>query len=89
MTLGLERLIELCETIDRNAGEMLKFDEVERSSRWEEVIYDAQKAAHEEAGKNFGMGYCFSLWSALSAELAKRGVQWRSPSSMNPRVHFD
>lgn len=73
----------------RKYNKMLKFDEVERSSRWEEVIYEAQKAAYEEVGKNFGMGYCFGFWSALSSELAKRGVIWKSPSAMNPRVHFD
>ena len=36
-----------------------------------------------------GMGFCFNYWSAKRAALARRGIQWRSPSAMNPRVMFD
>lgn len=36
-----------------------------------------------------GMGFCFGYWSAKRAALARRGIEWRSPSAMNPRVMFD
>ena len=35
------------------------------------------------------MGFCHSYWSAKRAALARRGIEWRSPSAMNPRVIFD
>ena len=67
----------------------LKFDPVERSEKWEEVIYEASEKAIQECGEPGHMGYCFGYWSALSAALAEYGIDWRSPARMNPRVMFD
>lgn len=68
----------------------LKFDEVERSAKWEKEIYDVEKAvARKMKGVNFRMGYCFEYWSTKKSVLARHGIQWRSPSSMNPTVMFD
>lgn len=36
-----------------------------------------------------GMGFCHIYWSTKRAALARRGIEWRSPSAMNPRVMFD
>ena len=36
-----------------------------------------------------GMGFCFGYWSAKRGVLAKRGIEWRDPHQMNPRVLFD
>lgn len=69
---------------------MLKFDPVERTERWEEVIYEVEKECAEILkDESKGMGFCFAYWSTKSAVLSKYGIEWRSPSSMNPRVHFD
>lgn len=68
----------------------LKFDEVERSAKWEKEIYDVEKAvARKMKDVHFRMGYCFEYWSTKKAVLARHGIQWRSPSSMNPTVMFD
>lgn len=68
----------------------LKFDEVERSSKWEKEIYEVEKAvAGKMKGVHFRMGYCFEYWSAKKTVLARHGIQWDSPSAMNPTVMFD
>ena len=37
-----------------------------------------------------GMGFCFAYWSAKKHILLDRfGIEWRSPSAMNPGVIFD
>lgn len=74
----------------RYAGRTLKFDPVERTEEWEEVIYEAELECDKElAGMPRGMGFCFSYWPALHNALLKRGVEWRNPHQMNPRVLFD
>lgn len=73
----------------RKYHKSLKFDPVERSEKWEEVIYEASEKAIQECGEPGHMGYCFGFWSALSAALAEYGIDWRSPARMNPRVMFD
>lgn len=68
----------------------LKFDDVERTEKWEEVIYDVEaECAEELADFPKGMGYCHAYWSSKKAALARRGIEWRSPSSMNRGVLFD
>ena len=71
-------------------GAHLKFDPVERTEQWEKVIYDVEKACDERL-KNVprGMGFCHEYWSVKQEELAKRGIEWRSPAAMNPKVMFD
>lgn len=74
----------------RHGGRTLKFDPVERSEAWEEVIYEAEKECDEKLGNEpRGMGFCFGYWSALHNALQKRGVEWRNPRQMNPHVLFD
>ena len=71
-------------------GRHLLFDPVERTREWEDVIYDVEKACDERLkGVPRGMGFCFEYWSVKREELAKRGIEWKSPSAMNPRVRFD
>jgi hypothetical protein len=71
-------------------GGMLKVDPVQATSEWEKVIYEVEKEVDEELKDEArGMGFCHSYWSAKRAALARRGIKWRSPSAMNPRVMFD
>ena len=71
-------------------GGMLKVDPVQATSQWEEVIYEVEKEVDEQLkDEPRGMGFCFNYWSAKRAALARRGIRWRSPSAMNPRVMFD
>ena len=71
-------------------GGMLKVDPVQATPEWEKVIYEVEKEVDEELkDEPRGMGFCFGYWSAKRAALARRGIEWRSPSEMNPRVIFD
>ena len=71
-------------------GGMLKVDPVQATPEWEKVIYEVEREVDEQLkDETRGMGFCHSYWSAKRAALAGRGIEWRSPSAMNPRVMFD
>ena len=67
----------------------LKRDPVEWTARYEEVIDEAEREAHEQL-KDVprGMGFCFAYWPEKREALARRGVEWRDPHLMNPHVIF-
>ena len=69
----------------------LRFDPIERTPLWEEIYYEVEKETDEAIGRNVprGMGFCFMYWSSKAAVLARRGIFWKSPHEMNPRVMFD
>lgn len=68
----------------------LLFDPVERTPQWEEIAYEVEKKCDRLlAGEPRGMGFCFSYWSVKKAVLAGYGIDWKTPSQMNPRVMFD
>ena len=73
-----------------NEMRTLKADSVQLTPEWEKNIYEVELECDEELkGESRGMGFCFGYWSAKRAALARRGIEWRSPSSMNPGVMFD
>lgn len=69
----------------------IKSDPVEYTREWEEIYYDVE----EELDRRFANapkvhGFCFIYWRAKKELLKdKYGIEWRSPSQMNPRVKFD
>ena len=68
----------------------LKFDPVERTPQWEAMYYEVERECDRRLGDTpRGMGFCFAYWSTLRQVLHERGIDWRSPSEMNPRVMFD
>lgn len=68
----------------------LLFDPVERTREWEDIIYEVEKACDKRLkGVPRCMGFCHEYWSVKREELAKRGIDWKSPRMMNPRVMFD
>ena len=71
-------------------GGMLKVDPVQATPQWEEVIFEVEKELDEHLkDEPRGMGFCHRYWGAKRAALARRGIEWRSPTAMNPRVMFD
>ena len=71
-------------------GGHLKADPIQASEKWEEVIYEVEKEVDEELkDEPRGMGFCHAYWSAKKAALARRGIEWKSPREMNPKVMFD
>ncbi len=68
----------------------LKADPIERTPAWETIYYEVEKECDRRLGDTpRGMGFCFAHWSTMRQVLAERGIAWRSPSQMNPRVMFD
>ena len=79
-------MLEYC----RKYEKLIKFDPVERTEEWEEVIYEVEKECAEILkDEPKGMGFCFAYWSTKAAVLKKHGIAWKSPPLMNPGIHFD
>lgn len=75
---------------DIHDDRMLKSDPVEWTKEYEDVIDEADHEAFSHLTDcPRGMGFCFAYWMEKSNALAKRGIEWRTPSSMNPGVMFD
>ena len=73
-----------------NEMSRLKTDPIQLTPVWEKNIYAVEKECERRLNNEpRGMGFCHAYWSTKRAVLAERGIQWRSPSSMNPRVMFD
>lgn len=69
----------------------LRQDPVEFTYKWEDIYYEVEKRLDERfANAPRQMGFCFMFWNA-KRELLKNeyGIDWKSPSQMNPRVMFD
>lgn len=70
--------------------EHLRFDPVERTSRWEEMAYEVERECDRRLEDSpRGMGFCFAYWSVKRQVLAERGIEWNSPAAMNRGVMFD
>ncbi len=70
----------------------IKHDPIEWTARWEEVIDEVEEKVEAEMlaeGMRRGMGFCYGYWHAKGKYLAEYGIEWCSPSLMNPGVMFD
>lgn len=72
-------------------GRHLRFDPVERTEEWEMLYEHAESEIEAEIEPDCprGMGFCHYYWSVKRNVLKKYGIDWRSPSGMNPGVMFD
>lgn len=82
---------QLLRIIERPWPGHLRRDPVEFTWEWEDLYYNmCDELDRRLADVPRGMGFCFRYWSAQAEYLKKRhGIEWRSPSQMNPRVMFD
>lgn len=68
----------------------LKADPIEWSEEFEKVIDEVERELYEYFKEEERMmGFCFGFWSQKKSLLAERGIEWRTPAEMNPRVLFD
>lgn len=68
----------------------LKFDPVEYSQKWEEVIYLVEKECDEVLNDEpRGIDFCFLHRTIMGKVLDKYGISRRTPSEMNSTVLFD
>ncbi|MDE6443176.1 MAG: hypothetical protein K2K64_01955 [Muribaculaceae bacterium] len=70
---------------------VLRADPVEYTWKWEDIYYEVEKRLEDRfANAPRQMGFCFRYWNAKRDLLKEEyGIDWRSPSQMNPRVMFD
>ncbi|MCR4910915.1 MAG: hypothetical protein K5925_00065 [Bacilli bacterium] len=71
-----------------NRRRTLKHDPVEMTDKYLNVIDEVEEEI-EQVRMNSGRGGCHELWLLKTEALAKRGIRWRSPAILNPRVRFD
>lgn len=68
----------------------LRYDLVQRTPEWEKCIYEVEKECDERLKHQpRAMGFCHAYWPVKRELLAKRGITWRTPAQMNPKVRFD
>ena len=69
----------------------LKYDPIEDSAEYKAVIKDVEKELDKLLkNKPKGMGFCHIYWYEKRRILKEKyGIDWKSPSLMNPRVLFD
>ena len=74
----------------RKYDKHLNFDPIRRTPLWEENYCRWEKECESRLGDiPRGMGFCFAYWHTFAEVLRKDGVEWKSPSQMNPAVMFD
>ena len=66
----------------------LKHDPVEMTEEYLAVIDEVDEMI-EKNREYRGFGSCHHVWSLKTDYLAEKGIKWRSPDVLNPRVRFD
>lgn len=64
-------------------------DPVEMTAEYLSVIDEVEKEVSEKLGDNYYMGKCFEIWELTKSLLADYGIDWHTPSELNPGVIFD
>ena len=68
----------------------LRYDPIEWSRAYEDAIDDVEREIDVVlASQPRGMGFCFAHWHHREQALSARGIAWKNPHIMNPRVMFD
>ena len=66
----------------------LKHDPVEMSEEYLAVIDEVEEKIDQNRTMR-GMGSCHEIWGLKYEYLLEKGIHWKSPSVLNPRVMFD
>ena len=71
-----------------NRRRNLKHDPVEMTEEYLAVIDEVDEKV-EKNRQHHGFGSCHHVWSLKTDYLAEKGIEWKSPVVLNPRVRFD
>lgn len=63
-------------------------DPVEKTKEYKEAMKEVQPILDKEFPTIY-MGVCHAIWQRKTELLKHRGVEWKSPSIMNPHIMFD
>ncbi len=68
----------------------LKYDPIEDTPEFLKIEDELEALIEAKIGKNRFLGFCFFYWSAKKEILKEKyGIDWKSPSELNPHVMFD
>lgn len=71
-----------------NRRRNLKHDPVEMTEKYLAVIDEVDEKI-EKNREYHGFGSCHHVWSLKTDYLAEKGIEWKSPVVLNPKVRFD
>ena len=71
-----------------NRRRNLKHDPVEMTEEYLAVIDEIDEKIEKNQTQR-GFGSCHHVWSLKTDYLAEKGIEWKSPVVLNPRVRFD
>lgn len=66
----------------------LKHDPIEMSKEYLDVIDEVEEKIEQNRTLH-GLGSCHEIWMLKCKFLAEKGIIWKSPALLNPRVMFD
>ena len=68
----------------------LKYDPVEDTLYFMQIEEEVNRLVKKEIGEGGYLGYCHMYWSVKQRILEEKyGIDWRTPSELNPEVLFD
>lgn len=68
----------------------IKKDPVEETKEYAKAMTKIEPVLEEEfPQENCRMGMCHRYWHRKKELLQREGVDWKTPSEMNPDVNFD
>lgn len=82
---------EIIEKIDNSVMKRrrsLKHDPIEMSEEYLAVIDEVEEKIDKNRTMR-GMGSCHEIWGLKYEYLLEKGIHWKSPQMLNPRVMFD
>ncbi len=53
-----------------------------------QFLTDSYASVEKLVDENKTMDFCYEIWRLKTMYLAQRGIRWKSPAVMNPRVMF-
>lgn len=85
------RYVEIAGLLEQQADETLYRDPIEFMPEFRENLALAENDANIELDdRRRGMGFCHLFWRTKKRILREKyGIDWLSPSDMNPMVKFD
>jgi len=65
-------------------------DPVEETAEYKKAMETIQPMLDKEFPQNqYRMGLCHRIWYRKKELLKEHGIEWKSPSEMNPDTRFD
>ena len=65
-------------------------DSIESTQAYIEAMKDIKPILNERfSDDTYVMGTCHAYWACKKELLKQRGIDWKSPSEMNPDIIFD